>query len=63
MPAIERGKDVFCEWPLGNGLNETLEIAEAARRKGIRTMVGSQAWQNPAVKKVSAPQLVLSMSF
>ncbi|KZV78393.1 NAD(P)-binding protein [Exidia glandulosa HHB12029] len=50
-PAIERGKDVFVEWPLGNGLKETLEIAEAAKRKGVRTMCGMQAWQSPAVLK------------
>ncbi|KZV83119.1 oxidoreductase [Exidia glandulosa HHB12029] len=50
-PAIERGKDVFVEWPLGNGLEESLEIAEAAKRKGVRTLCGMQAWQNLAVLK------------
>ncbi|KZV84667.1 NAD(P)-binding protein [Exidia glandulosa HHB12029] len=50
-PVIERGKNVFVEWPLGNGLKETLEIAQAAKRKGVRTMCGIQAWQNPAVSK------------
>ncbi|KZV94871.1 NAD(P)-binding protein [Exidia glandulosa HHB12029] len=49
--AIEKGKDVFVEWPLGNGLQETLELAEAAKRKGVRTLVGLQGWQSPAVVK------------
>ncbi|OBZ74775.1 Galactose/lactose metabolism regulatory protein GAL80 [Grifola frondosa] len=52
MPAIKHGKDVFVEWPLGTSLQEATEIAEAARRKGVRTMVGAQSWQNPVVKKV-----------
>jgi len=52
LPAIEKGKDVFLEWPLGNGLQESLEIAEAARRKGVRTMIGLQSWQSPVVRKL-----------
>lgn len=51
-PAIEKGKDVFVEWPLGNGLEEAKELAGMAREKGVRTMVGMQGWQIPEVKKV-----------
>lgn len=52
IPAIERGKDVFVEWPLGNGLAEAKELAEMARKKGVRTMVGTQAWQVPEIRKI-----------
>jgi predicted dehydrogenase len=52
LPAIEAGKDVFVEWPAGNGLKESIELAEASRRKGIRTMVGLQGRNTPVVKKV-----------
>jgi len=52
LPAIEAGKDVFVEWPAGVGLQEASSIAEAARKKGVRTMVGLQGRQAPAIKKV-----------
>jgi len=52
MPVIEAGKDLFVEWPGGNGLEESSAIAEAARKKGVRTMVGLQGRQTPSVKKV-----------
>ena len=31
--ALEAGKHVYCEWPLGNGLAEAIELAELARRE------------------------------
>lgn len=34
MQAIEAGKDVFVEWPPGNGYEETVKMAEAAKKKG-----------------------------
>lgn len=52
LPAIERGKDVFVEWPLGRGVREAGEIAEAARKRGVRNIVGLQGRQSPIVKKV-----------
>ena len=52
--ALEAGKDVFVEWPLGRGFEEGKELAELARKKGVRTMVGTQATQAPFVRKVSA---------
>jgi predicted dehydrogenase len=51
LPAIEAGKDVFVEWPAGVGLRESIEIAEAAEKKGIKTMVGLQGRHSPVVKK------------
>lgn len=52
IPVIEKGKDVFVEWPLGNGLAEAKALAEMARRKGVRTMVGMQSWQAPEIRKI-----------
>lgn len=52
LPVIEAGKNLFVEWPAGVGLQESTEIAEAARKKGIKTMVGLQGRHSPVVKKV-----------
>ena len=50
--ALEAGKDIFVEWPLGRGFEEGKELTELARKKGVRTMVGTQAIQAPFVRKV-----------
>ncbi|PVX75668.1 Gfo/Idh/MocA family protein [Paraburkholderia unamae] len=50
--ALEAGKAVYCEWPLGNGLAETAELAELARRKGLHAVVGLQARSAPAINYV-----------
>lgn len=47
--AIDAGKHVYCEWPLGNGLAEALEIASAARAQGILGVVGTQAPLAPEI--------------
>jgi hypothetical protein len=33
--ALEAGKHVYCEWPLGNGLNEARQLAALAATKGL----------------------------
>jgi predicted dehydrogenase len=43
MPALRANKPVFCEWPLGANLAEAQEMADLARRRALRTMVGLQA--------------------
>lgn len=53
MPAIEAGKDVFVEWSPGKNLAETIQIAEAANAKGIRSLVGAQGMQGATAKKVN----------
>ena len=53
VPAIEAGKDVFVEWTPGNGFAETLKISELIQKKGVRCLVGGQANQSAAVRKVS----------
>ncbi|KAK0468729.1 NAD-binding Rossmann fold oxidoreductase [Armillaria novae-zelandiae] len=49
---IEAGKDLFIEWPAGRGLEETKLLAQLAKEKGIRSIVGLQARQNVAFRKV-----------
>ena len=48
--ALKAGKMVLCEWPLGNGLAETEDLAALARSRGNRTVVGLQARSAPAVR-------------
>lgn len=42
-PAIERGKDVYVEWPLCTTTEESKELAELAKEKGVRTIIGIQS--------------------
>jgi predicted dehydrogenase len=46
--ALEAGKHVFCEWPLGANTKEAEELAALARQKNLRTMVGLQRRASPA---------------
>jgi predicted dehydrogenase len=46
--ALEAGKHVFCEWPLGANTKEAEELAALARKKNLRTMVGLQRRASPA---------------
>lgn len=50
--AIAAGKNVLCEWPLGNGLAETEDLAAAASSAGLRGFVGLQARSAPAIRYV-----------
>src|SRR3954447_9666707 len=47
--ALEAGKHVYCEWPLGRTAAEAVELAELAKTKDLVTAVGLQARVNPAV--------------
>ncbi len=46
--AIEAGKHVFCEWPLGANTKEAEDLAALARKYNVRTMVGLQRRASPA---------------
>ncbi|KAH9478946.1 Dehydrogenase aclE [Psilocybe cubensis] len=52
LPVIQAKKDIFIEWPAGASLEETEEIAEAARVHGVRTIVGLQTRHQAAIQKV-----------
>ncbi|MBM9616610.1 Gfo/Idh/MocA family oxidoreductase [Desulfobulbus rhabdoformis] len=41
--ALEAGKHVYCEWPLGNGLAEARQLAKLAQEKGVVAVAGTQA--------------------
>jgi predicted dehydrogenase len=47
--ALEGGKHVYCEWPLGRTTAEAVELAALARAKGLVTAVGLQARANPTL--------------
>ncbi len=47
--AINAGKNIYCEWPLGNGLAEAEELAAQAKQKGIYGVVGLQSRAVPAI--------------
>lgn len=49
MAALRAGKHVYCEWPLGNGLNEAREMAALAREKGVVAVAGTQARVAPGM--------------
>src|SRR5207245_576310 len=50
--ALEAGKAVYCEWPLGNGLNEAETLAALAQKQGVLAVAGLQARSAPAVAYV-----------
>src|SRR5258705_8877013 len=45
--AIAAGKSVYSEWPLGNGLGETIRMADRARGKPIRAAPGLEGAFSP----------------
>src|SRR5256884_4502142 len=50
--ALAAGKAVYCEWPLGRDLDEARAMAALAAEQGVRTIVGLQARQAPAIEFV-----------
>jgi predicted dehydrogenase len=51
--AIAAGKAVYCEWPLGRDVGEATAMAALAARRRVRTVVGLQGRQAPAVEFVA----------
>jgi predicted dehydrogenase len=50
--ALNAGKAVYCEWPLGNGLKEAETLAALAKKNGVLAVVGLQARSAPSVAYV-----------
>src|SRR5437588_949023 len=50
--ALAAGKAVYCEWPLGRDLDDARAMAALAAEHGVRTVVGLQARQAPAIEFV-----------
>src|SRR5712691_4659275 len=50
--ALAAGKSVYCEWPLGLDLDDAQAMAALAAQQGVRTVVGLQARQAPAIEYV-----------
>lgn len=48
--ALEAGKHVYCEWPLGNGLAEARELAALAEARGVVAAIGTQMRVAPEVE-------------
>ncbi len=49
LDALNAGKHVFTEWPLGKTQAEAVEMCDVAETQGLRHMVGLQARANPAI--------------
>jgi predicted dehydrogenase len=50
--ALAAGKAVFCEWPLGRDVDDARAMAALAAEQGVRTVVGLQGRQAPAIEFV-----------
>jgi len=49
VAALNAGKHVYTEWPLGRTTEEAVEMADLARSKGVQTLVGLQARAAPGI--------------
>src|SRR3954470_10592307 len=49
MSALEAGKAVYCEWPLGADLAEAEDMANLASVRSVSTAVGLQARSDPTL--------------
>ena len=49
MKALQAGKSVLCEWPLGRTPAEAEQMAQTAAQRQLRTIVGLQARSDPAI--------------
>ncbi|KAF9555728.1 NAD-binding Rossmann fold oxidoreductase [Agrocybe pediades] len=52
LPVIEAKKDFWLEWPAGRNTLETKAMAEAARKHGVRSIIGFQSRYSAALQKV-----------
>lgn len=52
--ALDAGKHVYCEWPLGIDADEAAGLAAHAAASGVHTMIGLQARQSPVLDHAAA---------
>jgi predicted dehydrogenase len=52
MAAIDAGKHVYSEWPLGRNTAEARQMCDAAESKGVRHVVGLQGRVSPSINYV-----------
>jgi predicted dehydrogenase len=52
MAAIDAGKHVYCEWPLGRNSNEAVRMLDAAEGRGLQHAVGLQGQMSPSINYV-----------
>lgn len=53
-PSIQRGKDVYVEWPLCSTLRDAERLMRLAGEKNVRMIVGLQGRFHPAFKTLKA---------
>lgn len=58
LGALEAGKHIYCEYPLGLDVAESEALAEAAQKSGVHSVIGLQTRGNPAVRR--AKELIAS---
>lgn len=51
LGALAARKHLYCEWPLGRGLDESEEMAAAAEAAGVHVAIGLQTRMNPAAQR------------
>ncbi|KAH8649310.1 hypothetical protein BX600DRAFT_404403 [Xylariales sp. PMI_506] len=52
LPSVERGKDVFVEWPLTEAATKAEKLVTQASKSGSKTLVGLQGRFAPSVRKL-----------
>src|ERR1700733_5711482 len=52
MAAIDAGKHVYSEWPLGRNTAEASKLLDAAESKGVRHAIGLQGRVSPSINYV-----------
>ncbi|KAF5253596.1 hypothetical protein FANTH_1523 [Fusarium anthophilum] len=52
LPSLKSGKDLYVEWPLAQDVTHARELVDAAREKGVKTIVGLQGRYAPPIKKL-----------